>query len=159
LFQNNYYRTELGVKFDYAITSEIIDILHGEGYSLPKKSIAKDLGFIVGQNGIDAAIEKYPALKKDNHYFIDENEFNQLGKELNQNYGMVKESSIIYALAIQEYPNSFILNYSYGELLSGNKSAKALDYYRKCIQLYDKYSENKEFIKEYEIALKKINDN
>ncbi len=27
LFQNNYYRTELGVKFDYAITNEIIDII------------------------------------------------------------------------------------------------------------------------------------
>ena len=64
LFQNNYYRTELGVKFDYAITNEIIDILHGKAYSLPKKSIAKDLGFIIGQNGIDAAIEKYYVLKE-----------------------------------------------------------------------------------------------
>jgi len=156
LFQNNYYRTELGVKFDYAITSEIIDILHGVGYSLPKKSIAKDLGFIIGQNGIDAAIEKYHILKNDNRYFIDEDEFNQLGKELNQNYGMENESSKIYALALHEYPNSFILNYSYGELLSENKSEKALDYYRKCIQLYEKNSENKEFSKEYDHALKKI---
>jgi CubicO group peptidase (beta-lactamase class C family) len=159
LFQNNYYRTELGVKFDYAITSEIIDILHGEGYSLPKKSIAKDLGFIIGQNGIDAAIEKYHILKNDKRYLIDENEFNQLGKELNQNYGMEKESSKIYALAIQEYPNSFILNYSYGELLSVNKSEKAIDYYRKCIDLYDKVSANKEFSQEYQNALKKIKEN
>jgi CubicO group peptidase (beta-lactamase class C family) len=159
LFQNNYYRTELGVKFDYAITNEIIDILYGKGYSLPKKSIAKDLGFIIGQNGIDAAIAKYHILKKDKQHFIDETEFNQLGKELNQKYNMQKESSEIYSLAIREYPNSFILNYSYGELLSENKSEKAMDYYRKCIQLYDKYSENKEFIKEYETALKKINDN
>ena len=98
LFQNNYYRTELGVKFDYAITNEIINILHGQGYSLPKKSIAKDLGFIIGHNGIDAAIEKYYILKNDKRYFIDENEFNQLGKELNQNYGMENESSKIYIL-------------------------------------------------------------
>ena len=63
------------------------------------------------------------------------------------------------SLAIHEYPNSFLLNYSYGELLSENKSDKALDYYRKCIQLYNKYSENKEYSQEYEIALKKINDN
>lgn len=159
LFQNNYYRTELGVRFDYAITSEIIDILHGVGYSLPRKSIAKDLGYLIGQNGIDAAIEKYPALKNDNRYFIDEDEFNQLGKELNQNYGMRDESSKIYVLAIHEYPNSFLLNYSYGELLSENKSEKASDYYRKCIQLYDKFSENKEFSKEYENALKKIKEN
>jgi CubicO group peptidase (beta-lactamase class C family) len=159
IFQNNYYRTELGVKFEYAITSEIINILHGEAYTLPKKSIAKDMGFIIGHEGIDAAIEKYHILKNDNRYFIDENEFNQLGKELNQNYGMDKEASEIYTLAILEFPDSFILNYSYGELLSKNKSEKALDYYRKCIQLYDKYSENKEFKQEYENALKKINEN
>jgi CubicO group peptidase (beta-lactamase class C family) len=159
LFQNNYYRTELGVKFDYAITSEIIDILHGKEYYLPKKSIAKDIGFIIGQNGIDAAIEKYHILKNDKDYFIDENEFNQLGKELNQNYGMSNESSKIYALAIHEYPDSFILNYSYGELLSENKNEKALDYYRKCIDLYDKFSGNKEFSQEYENALKKLKEN
>ena len=158
LFQNNYYRTELGVKFDYAITSEIIEILHGKEYSLPKKSIAKDLGFIIGQNGIDAAIAKYYVLKNDNRYFIDENEFNQLGKELNQKFDMVDEPTKIYALAIHEYPDSFLLNYSYGELLSVNKSEKALDYYRKCIQLYEKNEENKEFKKEYENALKKIKD-
>ena len=81
-----------------------------------------------------------------------------LGKELNQKYDMVDESSKIYALAIHEYPNSFLLNYSYGELLSVNKSEKALDYYRKCIQLYEKNEENKEFNKEYENALKKIKD-
>jgi CubicO group peptidase (beta-lactamase class C family) len=159
LFQNNYYRTELGVKFDYAITSEIIEILNGQEYSLPKKSIAKDLGYIIGQNGIDAAIEKYWVLKEDNHYFTDENEFNQLGKELDQNYGMEKESYAIYELALHEYPNSFLLNYSYGELLSRNKSEKALYYYRKCIDLYDKYSENKEFSQEYENALKKSQRN
>ena len=156
LFQNNYYRTELGVKFEYGITSEIIDILHGEPYSLPKKSIAKDMGFIIGHEGIDAAILKYYTLKNDKRYFIDETDFNQLGKELNQKYNLQKESSDIYDLAIHEYPNSFILNYSYGELLSENKSGKASDYYRKCIQLYEKYVENKEFIKEYENALKKI---
>jgi CubicO group peptidase (beta-lactamase class C family) len=152
LLQNNYYRTELGVKFDYAITNEIINILHGEEYSLPKRSIAKDLGYIIGQNGIDAAIEKYYNLRNDNRYFIDENEFNQLGKELNQNYGMVNESSKIYALGIHEYPNSFLLNYSYGELLSENKSEKALDYYRRCIELYEKFPENNEFSREYKNA-------
>jgi CubicO group peptidase (beta-lactamase class C family) len=159
LFQNNYYRTELGVKFDYAITNEIINILHGEGYSLPKKSIAKELGFIIGQNGVAAAIEKYQILKNDDRYFIDEYEFNQLGKELDQNYGMANESSEIYALALHEYPNSFLLNYSYGEFLSAAKSEKALDYYRKCIDLYDRSPENKEFSQEYENALKKVEGN
>lgn len=156
LFQNNYYRTELGVKFDYAITNEIINILHGEGYSLPNKSIAKEMGFIIGHNGIDAAIDKYYSLKNDNRYFIYENDFNQLAKELYQNYGMKNESSKIYTLGLKEYPDSFLLNYSFGEFLSQNKSEIAIDYYRKCIDLFDKFSENKEFKQEYENALEKI---
>jgi CubicO group peptidase (beta-lactamase class C family) len=159
LCQNNYYRTELGVKFDYFITNEIIDILYGKEYSLPKKSIAKNLGFIIGQEGIDAAIKKYYTLKKNINYFIDDNEFNQLAKELNNNYRLKNESYKIYELAIQEYPNSFILNYSFGELLNENKNENALIYLRKCVDLYNSNSELKEFSEEYDHAQSMLNIN
>jgi CubicO group peptidase (beta-lactamase class C family) len=158
LFQNNYYRTELGVKFDYAITNEIIDIIYGKAYNLPKKSIAKELGFIIGQQGIKAAIEKYGSLKNRNNYFTNDSELNQLGKELYQNYGLKNESFEIFKLAIREYPNSFLLNYSYGDLLPENNDEKAKDYYRECIDLYNNYPEYQVFVQEYEKALKKIMD-
>jgi CubicO group peptidase (beta-lactamase class C family) len=148
LFQNNYYRTELGVKFDYAITNDIIDILYGKEYSLPKKSIAKYLGYIIGHEGIDTAIKIYYTLKEDKHYLITDNAFNQLAKELNNNYGLINESIKIYELAIQEYPNSFILNYSFGELLNENKSENAIKYLRKSVELYNSNSELKEFSEE-----------
>jgi tetratricopeptide (TPR) repeat protein len=156
LFQNNYYRTELGVKFDYGITAEIIDIIHGEKYSLPKKSIAKELGFIIGHDGIEMAINAYPILKGKDNYFTDENELNQLGNELYQNYGMKNESFKIFELAISEYPDSFLLNYSYGELLSENDNQKAIDCYKRCVDLYDNNSENNMYSQEYEKSLKKI---
>jgi CubicO group peptidase (beta-lactamase class C family) len=156
LFQNNYYRTELGVKFDYAITNEIIDILYGKEYFLPKKSIAKELGFVIGQKGIKTAIKIFDSLKTISSYFTNDSELNQLGKELYSNYGLINESIEIYELAIREYPNSFQLYYSYGELLSENKDEKAINCYRRCIELYNKYSENVKYSKEYEIALKKI---
>jgi CubicO group peptidase (beta-lactamase class C family) len=155
LFQNNYYRTELGVKFDYAITNEIIDILYGKGYSLPKKSIAKELGFVIGHDGIEKAVDTYAGLKENNNYFTNEDELNQLGKELYQNYGLKSESFRIYELAIRDYPDSFLLNYSYAELLSENSDERALVYYRKCIVLYEKNPGNDVFRKEYENALKK----
>ncbi len=136
LFQNNYYRTELGVKFDYAITNEIINILYGKDYSLPKKSIAKDLGYEIGHGGIDAAIKRYYQLRGDNRYYIDEDEFNQLGQELYKNYGLVEESKGIYKIGISEYPESFILNYSYGVLLLESKDQKAKDFLRKCVEIY-----------------------
>jgi hypothetical protein len=152
LCQNNYYRTELGVKFDYAITNEIINILYGREYSLPKKSIAKDMGHIIGQEGIDAAIKNYYTLKANKNYFTDDNEFNQLGKELYNNYGLINESYKIYELAIQQYPNSFILNYSFGELLNNNKDETAIMYLRKCVDLYNSNSELQEFSEEYKKA-------
>ncbi len=157
LCQNNYYRTELGVKFDYAITNKIIDILYGKEYSLPKKSLAKDLGYITGQEGIDAAIKKYYTLRENKNYFIDDIEFNQLGKELYNNYGLKNESYKIYELAIHEYPNSFMLNYSFGKLLNDNKNEEAINYLRKCVDLYNNNSELKEFSEEYKKAQSIIN--
>jgi CubicO group peptidase (beta-lactamase class C family) len=146
--QNNYYRTELGVKFDYFITNEIIDILYGKEYSLPKKSLAKEMGYIIDQNGIDSAIKKYYSSKEDKKYFIDDNDFNQLGKELND-LELKDESNKIYKLGINEYPNSFILNYSFGKLLLDNKNQDGKSYLQKCVELYDNNPEYKEFSEEY----------
>lgn len=153
LLQNNYFRTELGVKFDYFTTNEIINILYGKEYSLPKKSIAKDMGYIIGHEGIDAAIKKYYVLKENKNYFIDDTEFNQLGKELYNKYELKNESYNIYELAIQEFPNSFLLNYSYGELLANNNNDNGIIYLKKSIELYNSNPENKEYNEEYEKAL------
>ena len=65
----------------------------------------------------------------------------------------------IYELAIRVYPDSFLLNYSYAELLSENKSGKAIDFYKIAIALYDDNPENKKYNQEFEKALKKSKDN
>jgi CubicO group peptidase (beta-lactamase class C family) len=157
LFQNNYYRTGLGVRFNDAITNDIIDILYGEEYFLPKKSIAKELGFIIGQEGIEKAIAFYAILKEKDNYFINEKEFDYLGSELYEDYGLENESSAIFEFAISEYPNSFLLNYSYAVLLTEIKNENAKTYYSRCIELYEKNSENNKFSKAYENAIKEIN--
>ena len=157
LFQNNYYRTELGVKFNYAITNEIIDILYGKEHSLPKKSIAKKIGFIIGYEGMEKAIATYAKLKENHNYYINEEEFNFLAWELYEDYGLIDDAFSIYNLAISEYPNSFLLNYWYAELLTELKYENAKSYYNRCIELYENNSENKRFPKEYENAIKKIN--
>lgn len=156
--QNNYYRTELGVKFDYFITNEIINILYGKEYSLSKKSLAKEMGYIIGQEGIDSAIKDYYSFKENKNYFIDDNDFNQLGKELND-LKLKDESNRIYKLGIDEYPNSFILNYSFGKLLKDNKNEEAKDYFIKCIELYDNYPENKDYIDEYKQVQSILSEN
>ena len=156
LFQNNYYRTELGVKFDYAITNEIIDILYGKEYSLPKKCVAKEMGYVIGQKGIRAAIKAFDSLKSAPNYFVSDIELSQLGKELNSNYGLINEAIEIYELAIREYPNSFPLYYSYGGLLSKSNNAKSFECYKKCIDLYNSNIDNQKYWNEYESALKMV---
>lgn len=159
LFQNNYYRTELGVKFDYAITNELIDILYGKHVALPKKSIAKELGYYIGRYGIINTEEKYLTLKTDTLYFIDENEFNQMAKELYKNYNLKTESEKIFEIALKEFPESFILNYSYGVFLSEIGNSKAIEYLLKCKEIYLTAPNEKKYKPEYEKAVKIINEN
>lgn len=156
LLQNNYFRTELGVKFDYFITNDIINILYGKEYSLPKKSIAKEMGYVIGQEGIEAAVKKYYSLKGNKNYFIDDNDFNQLAKELSNKYQLNNESNKIYVLALQEYPNSFFLNYSYGKLLIENKDENGRNYLTKSIDLYKNMADKEDYKEEYEKALELI---
>lgn len=158
IFQNNYYRTELGVKFDYAITNEIIDILYGKEIPLPRKSIAKDLGFEIGHGGIDAAIKKYYLLKNDKRYFIDDVDFDQLGQELIKNYSLPDESEKIYTLALSEYPGSFIINYSYGMLLAKTNDQKSKELIRKCTEVYKDCPDKDQYAREYENAMKIISN-
>ena len=85
-------RTELGNIDLYGITNQIINIFYNQENWLPKKSIACEMGYIIGQSGIEKAIEKYEYFKDNADYYINEYEFNQLGKELLENYGLAKES-------------------------------------------------------------------
>lgn len=71
---------------------------------------------------------------------------------------MTDESVKIYELAILEYPESFQLYYSYAELLTAVDDEKALDLYRKCVELYDNNPDNKEYGEEYENVLKMIEE-
>jgi predicted Zn-dependent protease len=123
---------------------------------VPKKSIACEMGYVIGHEGIEKAIEKFAQLKKDSEYYINEYEFNQLAKELQQNYNKINESKEIYVLALKDYPNSFLLNYSYGTLLYDNKKEEFIDYFKKCVDLYSETSENKKYEDNYEIVLKRI---
>jgi CubicO group peptidase (beta-lactamase class C family) len=158
MFQNNYYRTELGVRFDYAITNEIIGILHGLSPQLPVKSIGKEMGRTIGSDGIEAAIHKFYSLKGDRGYKTDDYELSQLGKELDMNYNMETESSKIFTLALKEYPGSFLVNYNYAEFLSRHKSEDAIEFYRKSVECYSNSADNQDFSQEYETALGRINE-
>jgi len=157
ILRNSYMRTQLGNIDLYDITNQIINIFYNQEYSLPEKSIACEMGYIIGQGSIDKAIERYTYFKDSADYYINEYEFNQLGKELFENYGLEKESKEIYELALREFPNSFLLNLSFGSILYSDKNDGFIKYYKKCIDLYSENPEYKKFESDYKIVLKRIN--
>ena len=126
--------------------------------SSPKKSIACELGYIIGNEGLNAAIEKFTYFKNSDDYYINKYEFNQLAKELFEKYDLVSESKEIYKLALVEYPNSFLLNYSYGKLLFNNNDKESIDYLKKCIYLYTNSPDFKNFESEYQELIKILNE-
>jgi CubicO group peptidase (beta-lactamase class C family) len=157
ILRNSYMRTQLGNIDLYGITNQIINIIYNQEYWLPKKSIACEMGYIIGQSGINKAIEKYAYFKDNADYYINEYEFNQLGKELLENYELSKESKEIYKLALREFPNSFLLNFSFGSILYGDKNDGFNKYYKKCLYLYSENPENKKFESDYKLVLKRMN--
>lgn len=63
ILENDYFRTDVGVKWTYDLTNDIIDILAGKKVPEPKKSIAKELGLTIGRAGIDKALARLAVLK------------------------------------------------------------------------------------------------
>ncbi len=157
LLRNSYMRTELGNIDMYHITNQIINIIYNHDYSLPKKSLACEIGYLIGQTGVESAIDKFTEFKKNSDYYVNEYELSRLGKELLDNYGLIDETVEIYKVVLVEYPNSFLLNFSFGTLLYDNNSVGYIDYYEKCIDLFLNNPENKIYEKDYKLVMERIN--
>ncbi|MBR9847265.1 MAG: serine hydrolase, partial [Algicola sp.] len=89
------------------ITDAVENILKGNSFSIPQKSIY----FAIREKCYDNAnegIQLYKNLKKQNfseYNFLDENELNQLGYDLIKK-GQIEEAISIFTLLISEFPNS-----------------------------------------------------
>ncbi|MCK7511317.1 MAG: hypothetical protein MZV70_49510 [Desulfobacterales bacterium] len=52
-----------------------------------------------------------------------------------------------------DFPDDFRLNFYFAEALAGANHGKALDLYRKCVELYAHDEKNKRYSEEYQKAL------
>ncbi len=178
LLQNNYFRTEVGVKFNYALTNEILDILYGGEPVLPKQSIVKEMGIVIGKEGVDSGIELYKKLEGNNAYYVDDYELNELACELYQRHlalheetknnseqkdllkvlypkrDLKKEAFFLFEFALTLHPNSFILNYTYGRCLFENNVQKGRTYLKKSTEIFSKDEKNEKHSNLYKQALK-----
>ena len=134
------------------IRKGLLDILHGEPYTLPPLSIRTTIGSTVVNKGIDAAIEQYHSIKTSgpDDYRFHESELNSLGYQLlREEY--TDEACSIFELNMKEYPESANTYDSYGDgLLSRGDTTNALVQFKKAIAIDSSFTSPREKIQELE---------
>ncbi len=124
--------TEKSARFE--ITSSIIGILENKPYD-PKKSVAYSLVDVVAKEGAEKGLEYYHEIKDADGYYMDVDEMNIAGYELLES-DKKNETTIIFKLNTEAFPNSFIPYDSYGEiLLTLGDTTQAIINYKKSVEL------------------------
>lgn len=127
-------------------------ILHGQEPATPKRSLVHDLGEIVVNRGVDAAIAQYRELKRTspNTYNFDERALNQLGYMLLETSRNADAISI-FNLNVEEYPKSGNVYDSLAEAYAKDgQKEKAIANYRKSLELDPKNQNAADKLKELE---------
>ena len=164
VLKNNRADTYISPAYTTQIGQMIISILYGEDIDIPKKSIAKKLGLIIGKSGIENAVSNYYFLKEKEagSYNFEEAELNKLGIELYFKFKKPKEALRIFEVNIHEYPYSYNTYDSYAFILkeTGDYST-AIRYYKKGLEVLKKYPDKNtgESIRQDSENAKKFIDN
>ena len=164
VLKNNRSDSYISPAFAPVIGQEIISILYNEAVQIPKKSIAKQMGFMVGQYGIDKAIDEYYKTKElDYKYFnFDESELNKLGIELLFKFKMPQEALKVFEINMLQYPQSYNTYDSYAYVLRQiGDYQNSIKYYKLGLDVLKKYprSNNNDSVKkDAENALKSIKE-
>jgi CubicO group peptidase (beta-lactamase class C family) len=153
ILENDYFRTDVGVKWCYDITDDIIDILAGRDVKEAKRSIAKAVGLTIGQAGIEPALAQLSLLKKRDDYQISAPDYYYLASELDNRHKLKQESIRIWEAGLVDFPDDFRLNYYCAETLRGVNDERALALYKNCVILYNSDEKNKRYAVEYRKAV------
>jgi len=131
-----------------AIQNNILKILYGQPFDLPKVSIAYVLGSTIQNNSLADALNRYEKSKKLPAYHLNEGEINQMGYNI-IGVGKIKEAIALMNINVIQFPRSANAWDSRGEayMLNGEKAKAILDF-KKSLEL-DPFSMN---------AIRKLNE-
>ncbi len=117
------------------MTLDIVNILYGKPYNMPKKSLANAFLGIVLDEGLAEGLKQFEQLKNSETYELREGEMNTVGYQLLQS-GKVKEAIEAFKLNVEAFPESGNVYDSLGEayLADGNKEL-AIKYYKKSVEI------------------------
>lgn len=156
LLENDYFRTDVGVKWTYDITSEVIDILAGKDVPGSKRSIARAVGLAIGQEGIERALVRLAELKKDRQYGIDARDYRVLADELEKKHDRKPESDRILAAGVADFPEDFPLTFRLAEALKTTDPTTARGLYETCVRLWTEGDRDRKHADEYRRAVEAL---
>ena len=122
------------------ISSALANIFDGKPFQLPKLTIGRVIYKFIKKIGIDAAIDKYHDLKKNNQkdYRFHEVELNALGYRL-MTENKMSQAIKIFKLNVEAYPKAWNVYDSLGEAyMKTGKTKLAIKYYQKSVELNPK---------------------
>lgn len=142
------------------IRRNITNILYGEDYDFPKKPIASHINKIIIEDGIDKAVIAFKEIMEfeKETFEISEVELNNLG------YSFLAEDKLdeaigIFQLNIDAFPKSFNVYDSMGEaLMKKGKDEKAIEYYKKSIEINPQNTNGFEMLKKLGVEVEKPKD-
>ena len=119
------------------IAGEIGNILYNKPYTLPKRSLAKEMLKTLQSSGNEQAMNLYKSFKSNSStWYLNENEVNSIGYFLLYNPGKKDAALEFLKMNTIEFPNSANAFDSLGEAYMENgDSKKAIENYKKSIEL------------------------
>ena len=134
------------------ISNKIIDILYDQPYEMPEKPLLLSFSEVLKKNGIDEAVNFY-SKKIEQGKEIPEMLMNLLGYNF-LNKKQYKKAIGVFKLNIKAYPESFNVYDSYGEaLMAAGDKDKAIENYKKSIELNPKNTNGLEKLKELGVKI------
>jgi CubicO group peptidase (beta-lactamase class C family) len=143
---------------------QIISLLFGENVILPKISVARHIALLIGNYGIDSAINEYYRIIKErpDNYNLGESELNKLGIELYFRFNMPNEALKIFEVNMLQFPRSYNTYDSYAFILMKKGDyTSSIKYYRLGLEVLKNYplENNNDMVrKDAENALAYIKD-
>ncbi len=162
VLKNSRSDTYISPAYSSVIGREIISILYNEEIQIPEKSIARQIGLLIGQNGIEKAIEEYYKIKSTDFkdYNFEEAELNKLGVELLFKFKMPDEALRIFEVNMNEFPHSYNTYDSYAYvLMQKGDYVNSIRYYKMGLQILKRYPQlnnSETVLKDAENAIKSI---
>ncbi len=134
----------------FGICGSLAKVLHNKP-AVIKEPVHKAIEKLIGSKGIVIAYEEYQRMKKDTaHYYTDWISMNFLGDKL-YDLKRYNEARIVYENNVADFSTKDLVNFSMGKINQVlGKKEEAIKWYKKTLELFPKYEEARNRLKELE---------